>query len=108
MIPLVDLEAQHREVAAEVAAGFAAVIERTAFVGGPEIAAFEDELAAFVGIEHCVAVANGTDAVELALRTLDVGAGHEVVVPVNTFAATALAVVRAGAMPVFADCDARA
>ncbi len=105
MIPLVDLAAQHREVAAAVAAGFAAVLERTAFVGGAEIADFERELAAFVGVGYCVAVANGTDAVELALRAAGVGAGHEVVVPVNTFAATALAVVRAGAVPVFADCE---
>ncbi len=105
MIPLVDLAAQHREIASEVAAGFAAVIERAAFIGGAEVAAFEAELAAFVGVEHCVAVANGTDAVELALRAAGIGAGDEVVVPVNTFAATALAVVRAGAVPVFADCD---
>jgi len=105
MIPLVDLAAQHREIASEVAAGFASVIERAAFVGGSEIADFERELAAFVGVDHCVAVANGTDAVELALRAAGVGAGDEVIVPVNTFAATALAVVRAGAVPVFADCD---
>jgi len=105
MIPLVDLSAQHREVAAEVAAGFAAVIERTAFVGGEEVAAFERELAAFVGVADCVAVANGTDALELALRASGIGPGDEVIVPVNTFAATAFAVVRAGAVPVFADCD---
>lgn len=106
MIPLVDLGAQHREVAGEVAAGFAAVMERSAFVGGEEVAAFEREFADFVGVPQCVAVANGTDALELALRATDVGPGAEVLVPVNTFAATALAVVRAGATPVFVDCDA--
>jgi dTDP-4-amino-4,6-dideoxygalactose transaminase len=105
MIPLVDLAAQHREIASEVAAGFAAVIEQTAFVGGSEVAAFEAELAAFLRVGRCVAVANGTDALELALRAAGVGAGDEVIVPVNTFAATALAVVRAGAVPVFVDCD---
>jgi dTDP-4-amino-4,6-dideoxygalactose transaminase len=105
MIPLVDLAAQHREIADEVDAGFASVVRRTAFILGDEVAEFECELAAFVGVEHCVAVANGTDAIELALRAAGIGAGDEVVVPANTFIATALAVVRAGATPVFVDSD---
>src|SRR6185369_5741484 len=105
VIPLVDLASQHREIADEVARGFAAVIERTAFILGDEVEAFERELAAFVGVEHCVAVANGTDALELSLRAAKIGPGDEVVVPANTFVATALAVVRAGATPVFVDCD---
>jgi len=105
MIPLVDLAAQHREIAHEVDAGFASVMARTAFVGGEEVPAFEQELAAFVGVAHCVGVASGTDALELMLRATGIGAGHEVIVPANTFAATALAVARAGAEPVFTDCD---
>jgi dTDP-4-amino-4,6-dideoxygalactose transaminase len=104
-IPLVDLQAQHREIADEVAAGFARVIERTAFVLGEEVAAFEAEFARFSEVAHCIAVANGTDALELVLRAAGIGPGDEVVVPANTFIATALAVARAGATPVLADCD---
>jgi len=105
MIPLVDLAAQHAEVASEVEAGFAAVIGRTAFILGAEVEEFERSFAAFAGVSHCIGVANGTDALELALRAAGAGPGDEVIVPANTFVATALAVVRAGATPVFADCD---
>lgn len=104
-IPLVDLAAQHRQIADEVTAGFQRVLDATAFIHGPDVAAFEDEFAAFSGVRHCVGVANGTDAVELALRVVGVGAGDQVVVPANTFIASAEAVVRAGAQPLFVDCD---
>jgi dTDP-4-amino-4,6-dideoxygalactose transaminase len=102
-IPLVDLAAQRDEVAAEVAAGWAEVLDRTAFVSGPQVGAFEVEYAAFAGVGHCVGVANGTDAIELALRALGVGSGDECVLPANTFIATAEAVVRTGATPVLVD-----
>ena len=104
-IPLVDLAAQHDEIADEVTRGFARVIEKTAFVHGPDVALFEGEFAAFSGVKHCIGVANGTDALELPLRALDIGPGHEVIVPVNSFVATALGVARSGATPVFVDCD---
>jgi dTDP-4-amino-4,6-dideoxygalactose transaminase len=104
-IPLVDLKAQHAAVADEVAAGFASVLERTAFVLGEEVDAFEREFAEFSGAPHCVGVGNGTDAVELALRAVGVGEGAVVILPANTFIATAEAVVRAGASPVLVDCD---
>ena len=104
-IPLVDLQAQHRQIADEVARGFARVIERTAFILGDEVASFETAFAAFMQVRHCIGVANGTDALELALRALDVGAGDEVIIPANTFIATALAVARAGATPVLVDSD---
>ena len=106
-IPLVDLRAQHAAVADEVAAGFASVLERAAFVLGEEVDEFEREFADFSGAAHCVGVGNGTDAVELALRAAGVGAGTgaEVILPANTFIATAEAVVRAGATPVLVDCD---
>jgi dTDP-4-amino-4,6-dideoxygalactose transaminase len=104
-IPLVDLAAQHREVAAEVAAGFAAVLENTSFILGKPVKEFEEAFATFVGSKHCVGVANGTDAIELALRAIGIGAGDEVILPANTFIATALAVARAGAKPVLVDCD---
>ncbi|SDC92145.1 DegT/DnrJ/EryC1/StrS family aminotransferase [Actinokineospora iranica] len=104
-IPLVDLAAQHAAVADEVAAGWAQVLATTAFVGGPQVAAFEAEYARYAGVEHCVGVGNGTDALEFALRALGVGPGDECVVPANTFIATAEAVARAGATPVLVDCD---
>lgn len=104
-IPLVDLGIQHRRIADELRPELDAVLDATAFIKGPAVEAFEREFAAHVGAAHCVAVANGTDAVELALRAVGVGPGDRVVVPVNTFIATAEAVVRAGATPVFVDCE---
>ena len=104
-IPLVDLGAQHAEVAAEVAEGWAKVLARTAFVGGPAVAAFEAEYAEYAGVEHVVGVANGTDALELALRALGIGPGDECLLPANTFIATAEAVARAGAEVVLVDCE---
>ncbi|MGN9910402.1 DegT/DnrJ/EryC1/StrS family aminotransferase [Phytohabitans sp. LJ34] len=104
-IPLVDLAAAHAEVAEEVEAGFKRIIGGTAFIGGAEVASFEEEYAAFTGVPHCVGVANGTDAIELALRAVGAGPGSEVILPANTFIATAEAVARAGARPVLVDCD---
>jgi dTDP-4-amino-4,6-dideoxygalactose transaminase len=88
-----------------VAIGFKRVIDSTAFIGGEEVAAFEREYAAFSGVAHCIGVANGTDAIELALRALGVGTGDEVILPANTFVATAEAVARAGARVVLVDMD---
>ncbi|MFH9350598.1 DegT/DnrJ/EryC1/StrS family aminotransferase [Kitasatospora sp. NPDC017646] len=104
-IPLVDLAAAHAEVEAEVRAGFDRVLASGAFVKGPEVAAFEREYASFVGVRHCVGAANGTDALELALRALDLPPGGAVVLPANTFVATAEAVLRAGLRPVPVDVD---
>ena len=95
-IPLVDLAAQHEAVAAEVAEGWREVLGRTAFIGGPQVAAFEREYAEFSGVRHCVGVANGTDAIEIALRALGIGAGDECILPANTFVATAEAVCPGG------------
>jgi dTDP-4-amino-4,6-dideoxygalactose transaminase len=103
-IPLVDLSAQHAAVADEVAEGWREVLAKTAFVGGPRVAAFEREYAEFISVPHCVAVANGTDAIEIVLRALGVGYGHECILPANTFIATAEAVARTGAAPVLVDC----
>ncbi len=117
-IPLVDLAAAQAEIAEEVRAGFDEVLATTAFVGGKHVSAFEREYADFCQVGYCVGVGNGTDAIELALRAAGVGAGtvvsaansasagtDEVIIPVNTFVATAEAVVRAGARPVFVDVD---
>ncbi len=103
-IPLVDLGPQHAAVAKEVARGWEQVLAQTSFIDGPQVTAFETEYAAFIGTAHCVGVANGTDAIEIALLALGVGAGDECIVPANTFIATAEAVCRAGATPVLVDC----
>lgn len=102
-IPLVDLAAAHTEVADEIATGFADVLARTSFVQGRQVGEFEAAFAEFTGVGTCVGVANGTDALEIALRAVGIGRGDEVIVPANTFVATAEAVVRAGAEPVFVD-----
>ncbi|MEU9887111.1 DegT/DnrJ/EryC1/StrS family aminotransferase [Sphaerisporangium sp. NPDC051011] len=105
MIPFVDLRSAHAEVAEEVLQGFDRVLQDTAFVQGPDVAAFEKEYAEYSGVPHCVGVGNGTDALELALRAAGAPAGSQAVLPANTFVATAEAVVRAGLRPVLADCD---
>ena len=102
-VPLMDLQLMHQEVAVEIERGFAAVMSTGAFVGGPQVVEFEAEFAAYSGRRHCVGMANGTDAVELALRSLELAAGDEVIIPANTFVATAEAVRRAGAQPVAVD-----
>jgi len=103
-IPLLDLGIQHRRIAETVMAGFREVIDDASFVLGPQVQSFEKAYADYCGVSHCVGVGNGTDAIELALRGLGVGAGDEVIVPANTFVATAGAVLRAGAKLVLADC----
>ncbi|MGJ7442284.1 DegT/DnrJ/EryC1/StrS family aminotransferase [Aquipuribacter sp. MA13-6] len=104
-VPLVDLAAQQQEIDEEVFVGLREVFDRTSFIAGPPVGAFEAEYARFVGARHCVGVANGTDALELAFRAVGVGPGDEVVLPANTFIATAEAVVRVGALPVLVDVD---
>ena len=104
-VPLVDLGWQHREIEGEVLEGWNEVLANTSFILGPQVEAFEREFAEFCEVGHCVGVGSGTDALELALRALDVGPGDEVVLPANTFIATALAVSRLGARPVLVDSD---
>lgn len=104
-VPFVDLAAAHREIAEEVEAGWAGVLQRMRFILGPELEAFETELSAFTGAGAAVGVGNGTDAIEFALRAIGVGPGDEVIVPANSFIATAVAVARTGATPVFVDVD---
>lgn len=104
-VPFVDLVAQQAEVAAEVMLQWQAVLRSAGFIGGEHVERFERDYAAFTGVRHCVGVANGTDALELALRAVGVRAGGQVIVPANTFIATAEAVSRIGAIPVFVDVD---
>ena len=104
-VPLLDLRAQQAEIAEEVEPAVLEVLRSAGFIGGPHVAAFEKGYAELVGVQHCVGVANGTDAVELALRAAGVKAGGEVIMPANTFIATAEAASRIGARPVPVDVD---
>ena len=104
-LSLFDTEGLLRPLRQELQARAAEVIERGVFILGPEVAAFERELAEYLGARHVVGVANGTDAITIALRALGVSPGDEVVVPSFTFYASAEAVVSAGAVPVFCDVD---
>ena len=104
-IPFVDLKAQYQSLKHELDPVIARVLQETAFIGGRYAAAFESEFAAYIGVEHCVAVANGTDAIEIALRAMGIRPGDEVIVPANTFLATAEGVTNIGADVVFVDND---
>lgn len=104
-IPLLDLAYQHALVAESIENGWARVMDAAAFVMGEEVRGFENAYAAFCEIQHCIGLASGTDAVEFSLRAVGVGPGDEVAVPTNSFIASAAAVVRAGATPVFVDVD---
>jgi dTDP-4-amino-4,6-dideoxygalactose transaminase len=105
MIPLVDVKAQYAPCIPELRERFDALLDSGRFVFGPEVEAFEREAAAFLGVPHAVGVANGTDALILALEAIGVGRGDEVICPAFTFYATAEAIARTGATPVFADLD---
>lgn len=105
MIKFLDLQAQYRSIQAEIDGAIADVIRRAAFIGGDDVAAFEAELAAYQQAGHCVGVANGTDAIEIALEAMGLPRGSEVIVPANSFIASSEAVTRAGLRVVFADAD---
>ena len=102
-VPFTDLRAMAGEVWPDIEQEYLASLLDGAYIGGPAVTAFEREWAAYCGADHAVGLASGTDALELCLTALGVGPGDEVVVPANTFIATAAAVVRAGATPRFAD-----
>ena len=105
MIPLVDVKAQYAPLIPVLQERFAAVLESGRFIFGPEVEAFEAEAAAALGVPHAIGVANGTDALVLALEAMGVERGDEVICPSFTFYATAEAIARVGATPVFADID---
>jgi dTDP-4-amino-4,6-dideoxygalactose transaminase len=104
-LAFVDLAAQHAEVATQVLHDMDRVMRDCSFIGGAEVKSFEAAWASYCGQAHMVGVSSGTDALELALRAIGVGPGDEVVVPANSFIASAGAVARIGAHPVFIDCD---
>jgi dTDP-4-amino-4,6-dideoxygalactose transaminase len=105
LVPFVDLKAQFRALRAEILPRINQVMEDATFVLGPDVAAFEENFAAYVGVEHCVGVESGTAALQFALEVLGIGAGDDVIVPANTYIASALAVSAVGARPVLVDAD---
>jgi dTDP-4-amino-4,6-dideoxygalactose transaminase len=106
-VPFVDLQAQYLSIKNEIDQAIANVINDAAFVGGEYVKQFEEEFAAFCMAKHCVGVGNGTDALFIALRSLGVRKGDEVITAANSFIATSEAITMAGAKVVFVDCDPR-
>ncbi len=104
-VPLLDLQAQYRPLREEILAAIERVCDSQRFIMGPEVTAFEDEMARMLDVRHAVAVSSGTDALLLALMALDIKPGDEVVTSTYSFFATAGAVARLGARPVLVDID---
>ena len=107
MIPFLDLKAPYLELKQELDEAIARVVSSGWFIGGGEVEQFEADYAQYCGVTHAVGVANGLDALHLALRAMDVGPGDEVIVPSNTYIATWLAVSQCGATPIPVEPDAR-
>jgi len=104
-VPFVDLHAQHEPLEVEIQRALGETIRRGDFILGEEARRFERAFAEYIGVGHAIGVGNGLDALRLTLTALEIGAGDEVIVPANTFIATAYAVSSTGARPVFVDCN---
>jgi dTDP-4-amino-4,6-dideoxygalactose transaminase len=104
-VPLVDVKGQYEPLRGELSRAFEEVLDGGAFIRGPQFKSFQDEAAAYLGVRRTIGVANGTDALVLALDALGVGPEDEVICPAFTFYATAESIARRGATPVFADID---
>jgi len=102
-VPFVDLRAQHTALAQAIEAAIREVCQRGDFILGAAVERFEADFAAYIGTRHAIGVASGLDAIELALRANDIGPGDEVITVANTFIATVLAILAAGARPVLVD-----
>ncbi len=106
-VPFVDLLSQTRELELELKQAIQSTIQNGDYILGKVVREFEQAFASYIGVKFAIGVASGLDALELSLRALGIREGDEVIVPANTFIATALAVSKTGAKPVFVDCDAR-
>ena len=104
-VPILDLRAQYLRIKDEIDAAVAEVFDSQDFVGGPKVEGFESAMAHYLGVEHAIGVASGTDALLLALKAIDVKSGDEVITTAFSFFATAGAIANAGATPVFVDID---
>ena len=104
-ISMVDLYGQYRRIKEEIDEAIGKVMESSAFINGPQVKAFAEHLAAYNGVRHAVTCGNGTDALQIALMSLGLKAGDEVIVPVHTYVATAEVIVLLNLVPVFVDCE---
>jgi dTDP-4-amino-4,6-dideoxygalactose transaminase len=104
-IPFIDLKLQYKNLKPEIDKALGPVFDNARYILGPAVEEFEKNFADFLGVKHIIGVSSGTDALYLALRALDIGAGDEVIIPPNTFIATAEAISMAGAVPVFVDAE---
>ncbi len=104
IVPFVDLKAQYQTIRDEIRTEIDRVLESTQFILGDAVQTFEREFAQYIGVKHAIGVASGLDALRIALLAAGVGSGDEVIIPANTFIATALAVSETGASPVLVDC----
>ncbi|MBD2384801.1 DegT/DnrJ/EryC1/StrS family aminotransferase [Cylindrospermum sp. FACHB-282] len=104
-VPFVDLKLQHQPIQAQLQQAIQLVLEQGDFILGEALSGFEAAFAAASGAEYGIGVASGTDAIALGLQACHIGAGDEVILPVNTFVATLIGVLHAGAKPIFVDCD---
>ncbi len=104
-IKMVDLEGQHEKIGREIEEAIKKVIDSTAFIKGPEVYAFQDNLASYLDVKHVIGCANGTDALQVALMSLDLNPGEEVITTPFTFVSTAETICLLGLKPVFADVD---
>src|ERR1043166_7967014 len=105
-IPFMDLKSEHRLLREELRRVWDEALDSAAFIGGAAVENFEKAFAEFCKVRYAAGVGNGTDALILALKALGVGQGGEVIIPANSFVATAEAVVHCGATPIFVDIDA--
>ena len=103
----IDLKSQYRRLKTEIDAGIQRVLDHGQYILGPEVAELEEKLAAYTGAKHCISVANGTDALQIAQMALGIGRGDEVITPGFTYIATAETVALLGAKPVYVDIDPR-
>lgn len=104
-IPLVDLQCQYESIKDQIDQAISEVISKAAFIGGSYVQSFESAFAKFCNVRHCIGVGNGTDALFIALKTLGIGEGDEVITVANSFIATSEAVTQTGAKVVFVDID---
>lgn len=105
MIRFLDLSAQYESIKQEIDAAISEVIFNSAFIGGEYVRKFEQEFADYCNVQHCIGVGNGTDALEIAIESLNLPQGSEIIVPANSFVSSSEAVTRQGHKVVFADCD---
>lgn len=104
-IPFVDLQIQYKAIKGEILSAVEEVVASCAFIGGPFVEKFENEFAEFMGSSHAVGVANGTEALRIAMQAMELKPGFEAIVPANSFIATSEAVTHAGGRPVFCEVD---